>query len=80
MGRKPKEMDKTTKRMRLVNIRVALLTIRGARILMLSLNRESDGSLIVENRPFPSCCEPHYESEAKGKAFHMQIHTLFAFE
>ena len=24
-------------------------------------------------RPFPSCCEPHYESEAKCKAFHMKI-------
>ena len=26
-----------------------------------------------ENRPFPSCCEPHYESEAKCKAFHVKI-------
>ena len=25
-----------------------------------------------DNRPFPSCCEPHYESEAKCKAFHMK--------
>ena len=25
------------------------------------------------NRPFPSCCEPHYESEAKFKTFHMKI-------
>ena len=25
------------------------------------------------NRPFPCCCEPHYESEAKRKAFHMKI-------
>ena len=24
-------------------------------------------------RPFPSCCEPLYESEAKCKAFHMKI-------
>ena len=24
-------------------------------------------------RPFPSCCEPHYDSEAKVKAFHMKI-------
>ena len=24
------------------------------------------------NRPFPSCCEPHYESEAKCKAFPME--------
>ena len=24
------------------------------------------------NRPFSSCCEPHYESEAKCKAFHMK--------
>ena len=25
------------------------------------------------NRPFPSCCEPHYNSEAKCKAFHGKI-------
>ena len=25
------------------------------------------------NRPFPGCCEPHYESEAKCKTFHMKI-------
>ena len=25
------------------------------------------------NRPFPSCCEPHYESEAKCKTFHKKI-------
>ena len=25
------------------------------------------------NRPFPSCCEPHYESEAKCKVFIMKI-------
>ena len=25
------------------------------------------------NRPFPSCCKPHYESEAKCKIFHMKI-------
>ena len=25
------------------------------------------------NRPFPSCCEPHYESEAMCKTFHMKI-------
>ena len=25
------------------------------------------------NRPFPSCCEPHFESEAKFKAFRMKI-------
>ena len=25
------------------------------------------------NRPFPSCCEPHYESEAKCKTFHSKI-------
>ena len=24
-------------------------------------------------RPFPSCCEPHHESEAKCKTFHMKI-------
>lgn len=27
----------------------------------------------LTNRPFPSCCEPHYESEAKCKTFHMKI-------
>ena len=25
------------------------------------------------NWPFPSCCEPHYESEAKYKSFHTKI-------
>ena len=25
------------------------------------------------NRPFPSCCEPYYESEAKCKTIHMKI-------
>ena len=25
------------------------------------------------NRPFPSCCEPRYESEARCTAFHMKI-------
>ena len=25
------------------------------------------------NRPFPSCCEPHYESETKCKDFHVLI-------
>ena len=25
------------------------------------------------DRPFPSCCEPHYESKAKCKTFHMKI-------
>ena len=29
------------------------------------------------NRPFQSCCEPHYESEAKCKAFHMKISCCF---
>ena len=24
---------------------------------------------LCNNRPFPSCCEPHYESEAKCKSF-----------
>ena len=28
------------------------------------------------NRPFPSCCEPHYESEAKCKTFHMKINFV----
>ena len=27
----------------------------------------------TENRPFPSCCEPHYESEAKCEVFVMKI-------
>ena len=27
----------------------------------------------LTNRPFPSCCEPHYESEAKCKAFHTKV-------
>ena len=27
----------------------------------------------VFNRPFPSCCEPHFESEATCKTFHMKI-------
>ena len=26
-----------------------------------------------KNGPFPSCCEPHYESEARCTAFHMKI-------
>ena len=25
------------------------------------------------NRPFPSCCQPHYESKAKCKVFVMKI-------
>ena len=25
------------------------------------------------NRPFPSCCKPHYEGEAKCKTFHIKI-------
>ena len=25
------------------------------------------------NRPFPSCCQPHYKSEAKCKGFHIKI-------
>ena len=32
------------------------------------------------NRPFPNCCEPHYESDAKCKVFHMKIsfvHSLY---
>ena len=28
---------------------------------------------MIKNRPFPSCFEPHYESEAKGKVFIMKI-------
>lgn len=27
----------------------------------------------ISPRPFPSCCEPHYGSEAKCKAYHMKI-------
>ena len=30
-------------------------------------------SLVRLKRPFPSCYEPHYESEAKCKALHMKI-------
>ena len=26
-----------------------------------------------DNRPFPSCREPYYESEVKCKTFHMKI-------
>ena len=26
-----------------------------------------------KKRPFPHCLEPHYESEAKCKAFHVKI-------
>ena len=29
--------------------------------------------LQVNNRQFPSCCEPYYESEAKSQSFHMKI-------
>ena len=39
------------------------------------------------NRPFPSCCEPHYESEAKRYVFlsklvfiHMQIKLIFLWK
>ena len=32
-----------------------------------------DSKGIENNRPFPSCFEPHYESEAKCKVFHMKI-------
>ena len=28
---------------------------------------------LENNRPFPSCCEPHFESEAKCKVFIMKI-------
>ena len=30
-------------------------------------------SCVYCNMPFSSCCEPHYESEAKCKTFHMKI-------
>ena len=30
-------------------------------------------SSAVLNRSFPSCCDPHYESEAKCKTVHMKI-------
>ena len=33
---------------------------------------------IIGNRPFPSCYQPHYENEAKCKAFHMKI-SLFVY-
>ena len=26
-----------------------------------------------DSRPIPSCCEPHHESEAEFKTFHMKI-------
>ena len=29
--------------------------------------------MVTPNRPFPSCFEPHYESEAKSKVFVMKI-------
>ena len=29
------------------------------------------------NRPFPSCCEPQYEGEAKCKTFHMKISFVY---
>ena len=29
-----------------------------------------------DNRPFPICCRPHYESEAKCKAFQIKISVL----
>ena len=29
--------------------------------------------LFITNRLFSSCCEPHYESEAECKTFHMKI-------
>ena len=37
--------------------------------------RASGGKFVStnQNRPFPSCFEPHYESEAKYKAFRMRI-------
>ena len=36
-----------------------------------SLSNKVSG--VMDNRSFPSCCEPHYESEAKCKTFHMKI-------
>ena len=39
--------------------------------LVLKQSRAQGFSLV--NRPFPSCFEPHYESEAKCKAFIMKI-------
>ena len=37
------------------------------------LNEPNLWSLLLTavKRPFPSCSEPHYESEAKCKAFHI---------
>ena len=38
--------------------------------------------MISVNRPFPSCLEPHFESEAKCKVFIMKIsfiHTMKSF-
>ena len=40
--------------------------------------KKSDESKCTYNRPFPSYCEPHYESEAKCKALHMKV-VSFAY-
>ena len=39
-------------------------------LIQLMLFLKSVAEWFCLNRPFPSSCEPHYESEAKCKAFH----------
>ena len=39
----------------------------------LILSQRGRRAIEQNNRSFPSCCEPLYESEAKCKAFHMKI-------
>ena len=31
----------------------------------------------VSNSPFPCCCEPHFESEAKCKSFSYEINFVY---
>ena len=47
----------------------ALLTIKHTVLYMFQLRG---------NRPFPSCWEPHYKSEARCKTFYMKV--LFVYE
>ena len=39
----------------------------------LSVKSGLQGLQVLGNTPFPSCCEPHYESQAKCKAFHISL-------
>ena len=50
--------------------RVAFVTSRASSTDWTSLT-------VSVNRPFPSCCESHYESEAKCKTFHMKISFVY---